>query len=336
MTRGSAQRFDVTAEAAIGKVSGDALLASVLAALEDDLDQVLVIGHKALNLPFTYLARRLAMDRRDVETRVTSALATLRANAELADGLGNISRAGRLEHFHALAFRLGLLDWFCAYCGQPLVQLGVGRPRRTCDQRCRQKLSRTGVGWKDSYQPAVRRGARQSERPPVRPIASNVSDHLIKVITPVVQGEDRWGLPPVQSRDLAVLLLGFTCPIPVTPADLTALNFYDIGRSRNSMQVVLFRGSTRATRYVTIPEGTAGRCPVRATLSWRERLAQNGLANGPLFIELTATGRLPSRARRLTAHQICEIINAAASRATRKPGPGINTTTPLSAFLDEI
>jgi hypothetical protein len=341
MMKGAGQRPDVTAGAAVGNVSGDALLASVLAVIDDDLDQVLVLGHGALNLPVAYLARRLAIDRRDAEDRVARALAALRANAALADGLGNVSRAGQLEHFHALAFRLGLLDWFCAYCGQPLTQPRVGRPRRTCGQRCRQKLARTGgTGWRDSYRPGVYEGSahagRRDDRP-ARPVAGDVSgERLVKLIFPVEQGEDRWRHPHARSRDLAMLLLGFTCPVPVTPGDLAALDCYDIGRSRDSMQVVLFRNSARPTRYVAIPDNAAPTCPVRAAFGWRERLARAGLASGPLFIELTGAGRLPGRARRLTGNQVCEIISAAASLAARGPGPRISPTTPLPAFLDEI
>jgi hypothetical protein len=142
MRRGKWGGRDVTSETAIGDVSGDSLLTEVFSRIPDQEDRALLLAHVALGVSLTSLERQLEVSREDLAARIDSTLEVLRADAELADVLSGIRRAGRMEHDRALIIRLGLQDWFCAYCMQFMIQPTTGRPRRTCSDLCRHRLWR--------------------------------------------------------------------------------------------------------------------------------------------------------------------------------------------------
>lgn len=142
MRRGSRGGYDVTSETAIGDASGDTLFLEVFARIPDREDRALLLAHIALGVSLTSLERQLGVGREDLAARIDAILASLRADAELAESLSGIRRAGRDEHDRALIIRLGLQDWFCAHCSQFMIQPSTGRPRKTCSDLCRHRLWR--------------------------------------------------------------------------------------------------------------------------------------------------------------------------------------------------
>lgn len=66
-----------TADAAVGDISGESLLASVLECIDDEIDRVLLLAHIALDTPLTKLEHDLKTDRRELAARRGRALSTL-------------------------------------------------------------------------------------------------------------------------------------------------------------------------------------------------------------------------------------------------------------------
>ena len=142
MSRGSQHGPDVTSETAIGDVSGDWLLTEVFSRIPDGQDRALFLAHIGLGISLASLEQQTGISRQDLKRRIDATLAALRQDADLLDALSGIHRAGRAEHFKAMIIRLGLQDWFCAYCSQFMIQPSTGRPRKTCSDLCRHRLWR--------------------------------------------------------------------------------------------------------------------------------------------------------------------------------------------------
>src|ERR1700730_3446048 len=116
MRRNAGQAPDLTGTVALGNIAGESLLVAILSRIEDELERVLVLAHVGLDYSLSSLARDLKLERRDIATRIERILIELREDGELATRLGYVQRAGQAEHYHALAFRLNLQDWFCSHC----------------------------------------------------------------------------------------------------------------------------------------------------------------------------------------------------------------------------
>jgi hypothetical protein len=133
---------DVTSETAMRDVSGDSLLTEVLSRIPDKQDRAFLLAHVALGISLASLESQVERTREELASRIDETLAALRQDVELLNILSGIRRAGRSEHFQAMIIRLGLQDWFCAYCGEFMIQPGTGRPRKTCSDLCRHRLWR--------------------------------------------------------------------------------------------------------------------------------------------------------------------------------------------------
>jgi hypothetical protein len=142
MRRGDRRGPDVTSEIAVGDVSGASLLTEVSSRITDEEDRKLFFAHVALGISLANLERQVETSRKELAARIDATLSTLRQDTELLDVLSGIRRAGRDEHFQAMIIRLGLQDWFCAYCMEFMIQPATGRPRKTCSNLCRHRLWR--------------------------------------------------------------------------------------------------------------------------------------------------------------------------------------------------
>lgn len=325
---------DATGEVAVSNVSGDSLLISVLSRIEGELEKVLILAHVALDLPIHTLARELGLDRADVTARIERTLVALRRNHELIAQLDNIKRAGQSDHHHALAFRIGLQDWFCSQCGRPIVQPQVGRPRKTCSPKCRRLLFEAkGAGWKDQYQPATRSAATVDGDPQD---SETRRRKLLQLIQSIDQSRGTWRPTASQDRDRALLLIGCTCPVPISALDLAAMDFHDVAAVPEGLEIRLFRRAEQATQYVIIPRGVKPLCPVEAIFSWRTHLISGGHATRPLFVRLDRSGQLSSYTERLTGRAISAMINKAIWSTQDIQAPRLRVSTPLSDFLDAI
>jgi hypothetical protein len=328
---------DWTADAAVGNVSGESLLGFVLERVEDELDRVVLFAHLALDTPLATLARDLKIERRELARRLERAVDVLSHDAFLREQFGEVRRAGQYEHHQALAFRLNLQSWFCAQCGGLMVQRGIGRPRRTCNAVCRRLLFEAdGKSWKDLYEP----GAALS-RPALPLIRANTAidtasgrQKLRLLMEPIEAGLGKtvWWQTTTRSRDRAMLLLGFSCPEPLAPPDLAALDVNDVRRVTEGLEVRLFKRAARPTQFITVPMGDDPQlCPVRAMAPWRSLMVRRGLTMGPLFVRLTNRGELPHRPRRLGREAVANVVNDALSELEV---PAAGTFRPTMLFAD--
>jgi hypothetical protein len=343
MMRSARPTGDVTGDAATGNVAGETVLSSVLATQDDELDQVLILAHLALGLPLAQLVHDLKADRRELEARAARILTRLCHDGGLSARLSGIRRAGKIEDYYPLIARLGLQNWFCARpgCPNPIVQPATGRPRRTCGIDCRRLLSKAnGISWKDQY---GERSSAGSSMPSVEGDATHdataTRDALIQLMRPVNFPRQRtdWIRPTIRCRDRALLLLGFTCPAPVTPQDLGALDIHDIGKIPEGLEIRLYKRTSRATRYITIQASNDPElCPVQALQSWRQLLARGGRTTGPLFVRLERNGQLPHDSIRLTGRAVIRVARDALWREGsihRPDSPEFGTSTLFSDFL---
>jgi hypothetical protein len=336
---------DVTGDTAVGDVSGESLFAEVLSRIEDEFERVLILAHVGLDISLNILARELKVDRRGLASRVGSVLDRLREDEELAGMLGNVHRAGNSEHYQALAFRLDLQDWFCSHCGEFMVQSEIGRPRKTCSNSCRGKFFRAdGTGWKDQYQPgSLKKSDTKHSRTTEVPNAEVGLDKILELLRPVELADRRqslrtfWWEPHTQSRDRALLLLGFMCPIPLSSSDLAMLDVDDVAQKPGCLEVRLYRRAKRATRYVTIPAGVdKALCPVEAMSAWRGLLVRSGRTIGPLFVRMGRNGRLPRGTVRVTDRAVTKVFTNAAQSAEFTYIPELRPFMSIPGFLSEI
>jgi hypothetical protein len=326
----------------------------MLSRIENERDRVLILAHVGLDISLRNLARAMETNRVELAARVSAILAKLREDAELADMLGDIHRAGQNDRYQALVFRLGLQDWFCSYCGEFMLQSERGVKRKTCSNTCRYKLWEShGIGWKNQHHALP---AKVSQHiPDLRhpsSVESTDQEKLLALLQPIEAGKRRledwlpsntfWWQPETQSRDRALLLLGFMCPISLSSSDLAALDIDDIAQKRSGLEVRLHRRANKGIRYVTFPTSTDPRlCPVTAISDWRIRLIRTGRTDGPLFMRMDSRGQLPATSVRLTGRAIAGVIKNAARCgyfSQRSGGRNIklDVSTPLAEFLNDI
>ena len=302
---------DLTASAAVMNVSGETLLASILARIDDELDRVLVLAHVALDLPLTPLARDLKVSSVELARRAERAMESLRSDETLAAQLGDLQRAGLLEHYEALAFRLNLQNWFCGQCAGLMIQRGVGRPRETCSPRCRRLRYQAGLAsWKDQYTEGKAISASRGPHVLEHVAALDTPEGLEKFQLLMGWAGGNWQHPNFWLRGRAVLLLGFASPYPLTPADLSALNISDIRMAADSLELRVFNTAARAARYVTVPSReNQDLCPLRALERWRQLQTRKGQYSGPLFTVLNRNNTIPGIPRRMTGRAITNMVN---------------------------
>ena len=256
---------DTTGDTAVGDVAGGSLLVALLSRIEDKRERVLILAHIGLGMSLTTLARDLKLDRRELAKRVERILAELREDNDLAVMLSGIDRAGRPDHYQALAYRLDLQDWFCSHCGRFIIQPEIGRPRITCSNKCRRLHNQVrprglqeqrGNSSTDSH--AVDSLIRETQP------AKAERGKLLELVNRINLAEENskrqpdidWDQPDNQIRDRALILLGFRCPIPLSTLDLAALNVDDAIQTTMGLEVRLYRWARRETRYVTMPIDT--------------------------------------------------------------------------------
>ena len=333
---------DFTADTAVGNVAGESLLASVLERLEGELDRVLVLAHIALDTPIPKLARELKLEPHQLAARVEQAIDVLSKDKALKAQLGDVRRAGQYEHYGALAFRLNLQDWFCSQCAGLMVQRGIGRPRNTCSDRCRRLLFQAnGVSWKDQYEPGAlpTRSPLAQGRANVAVDTASGREKLRALMGPIEAGlvEGLWNEPSVQSRDRAMMLLGFSCPIQITPSDLAALDVTDVRRTAHGLEVRLFKRAARATHFVIVPMSKDPKlCPVNAMAPWRSLMVRSGQTVGPLFVRPNNNGNIPLHPRRLGGTTIAKVVNQALWLVSETCTAEISASMLFTDFLERL
>jgi integrase len=133
---------------------------------------------------------------------------------------------------------------------------------------------------------------------------------------------------PAGLRDRALLVLGFA--LGARRGELAALDLGDLTLKPEGIEVIIRISKTdkdSAGRTVAIPYGThLDTCPVRTVLAWREHLAADGRAAGPLFVRIDRHGVLgrASSGRgaqdgRLTGQAVALVVDRAAGRAGLDP-----------------
>src|SRR5262249_10326052 len=131
-----------------------------------------------------------------------------------------------------------------------------GARRKTCSNLCRLRLFRAGgVGWKNKVggprSPAV--PARTSAPSPstFAAVPDDLLGRLVRTIdegtkpTYVVYGTPKWWVPETRLRDRAMLLLGLTCEIGLTPVDIASLDADDVVRTGKGLELRLYRNAAR-------------------------------------------------------------------------------------------
>ena len=236
MKQGARPADDATGDAATGNLAGDLVLNSVLAVLTDELDQVLVLTHLALGIPLAPLARDLRRSQQELRARLADIRAELSQHAELSR-LRSVRRAGQIEHYYPIIVRLGLQNWFCACpgCTNLIIQSKTGSPRKTCSGRCRTRLHRQQrITWNDrNYGESSRNPDMVADQNHGIEDVSATRDFILQLMRPINYPQPRtyWHQPNIHCRDRALLLLGFTCPRPVTVLDLGELDIDDVGEA---------------------------------------------------------------------------------------------------------
>jgi hypothetical protein len=270
-------------------LSGDTLLVEMLSRIKDERERVLILAHIGLDISLRNLARTLETSCDEFAEQANAVITRLREDAELAAKLNGIRRAGRTEHYLALAVRLGLQDWFCSWCGDFLVQPERGRKRKTCGRKCRDSLYRAhGIGWKVQNRPRPTKSSLYAPIPVLPALTANDWQKILELIQPVDLGNGGdwwhatgWRLPEVRCRDRALLLLGFTCRVPISSSDVTMLNVSDVIFVTEGLEVRLHPRATRAKTYVTVPRAPDSRLCKVVPSDLEELFAQlrSGAAN---------------------------------------------------------
>jgi hypothetical protein len=307
---------DTTWQAVASKTLGDDLLLKVLSEVVDTRERAVLFAHVALDLPVAALARTLGQEREEVKALVNRVLDRLKADEDLYAVFTDVHRAGHRDHYLSLAVRLGLQDWFCASCERFMIQPAVGRPRVTCSDVCRKRRLRGRAGSQQDFEdpgrvPALRVAVGD---------ADSVRDVLRIVIAHLDVAADAKLMPRETAiRNKAIILLGATCPIDLSPAILASFSANDVIETRKGLDVLLRQSRHQAKRYVTVPpDQDRAICPVRGLRAWRDLQRKELRQTGTLFQQLKFDeGRLDTRAsgRPLIRRTVASIIQKAVSDA---------------------
>jgi hypothetical protein len=319
---------DYTGEAAVGDVASVSLFGELVARIDDKTDQVLLLARVGLEYSERNLSQALNMEKSAVDLRIQEIIAALRSDQALAAKLEDVRRAGRPENYLALALQLGLQDWFCSWCEKLMVQSERGARRKTCGDSCRLKLFRAGgVGWKNKLDEA-RSPAPSARIPTPAPLPSTfaaASDDVLgrlmwtvdKDTKPahVVARTPKWWEPHTRLRDRAMLLLGLTCEVGLTPMDIASLDVDDVVRTAKGLELRLYRNVARPVRYVTVAVRQVETvCPAAAVMAWKRELTSARPGPGPLFVRLNNQGCIGGKLLRITGHAVASIADIAVAR----------------------
>jgi hypothetical protein len=323
---------DATWQAVASNTLGDDLVVKVLSEIVDRRERALLFAHVALDLPLASVARTLRQDRKGVEEIVNRLIGRLRADEELHAAFANVRQAGRPEHYLDLASKLGLQDWFCGHCKRFMLQPAVGRPRITCSDNCRKRLYRS------KYAPPRRRRQELtvgSQRPPALEVSAReaeaMRDALRTIIEHIEGGEEGSRIAREATiRSKAIILLGFTCPLQVTPATLAAFTTDDVIETPRGLEILFRWGDQRTKQYVTIPpDQDRSLCPVRWLRTWDDVQRTRGPRGATLFGE--AGGWIPLSSQRVTG-----LIEGAVRDAGLHSDRRLRANDLLPAYLKEI
>lgn len=338
---------DTTAEMAAGDSLGDAVLTAVLSRIQDADERTIFLAHVALDLPVPSVARAFGLNPMKVEETVKALLRELRSDEALSAQLSDIRRAGRPEHYLTLAEKLDLQDWLCARCGRPMVQPKVGRPRKTCSDTCRVARSLAGgQGWKDAKDGA---SALQVANRLVSPdeqirrraslaLTAQETDAMRTLLRKITASRDHpWYTSiDVRIRNKALLLLGFTCPVQLSPEDLAALTLEQVHLSGKAAEIVLHWGKRKSSirQYATVPQDRdPDLCPDRAIRAWQTQLHKAGYRIGPLFPRMAEWEPVPSRNRSGMGGRVMVSVIGNAIKEARVTPRGFSESTLLPTFL---
>jgi hypothetical protein len=334
MSTRSKKPADDTAEAAVGDVASDSLFTEVLSRIDDETDRILIFAGVGLEISHRNLSLALDLSTVDLTSRIDRIVSVLREDEEVAGKLHDFRRAGRVVNYLALAYRLGLQDWFCAQCGQFMVASERGRRRKTCSDRCRLRRFR-------GHRPGTLTGAAAS-MPTAAPDAvpdammSRLVEPIDRAVPPDIFDRKalRWWQPEMRLRDRAVVLLGLSCTVALTSADIAAFDVDDVVQTSEGVEVRLYRGTARPNRYVTIPAREREICPVAAVHAWVRHLAAAEHRSGALFPRLNAKGKILET--RLTDRAVAAIVEAAMVQAFKPKMPTkLAVSTPVLSFVSE-
>jgi hypothetical protein len=328
---------DITAQTVTSDALGDELVLRILSEVVDKRKRALLFAHIALDLPLAAVARTLGQDRKTLEATVTNLLGRLNSTEGLRASLRDVRRAGRAEHYLDLAAKLGLSDWFCAHCNRFIVQPAVGRPRITCGQECRTRRNR---GFAPRPTPPSSHASPQ--RPPVLQVTVGEAESMRGALRRVIRNIDAArdvGLSSVDAitRNKAIILLGFSCPVQLSPVRLAHLTMDEVIETRKGLEVLFTWGGRQARQYVTIPpDPDPVICPVRAVRAWRMRLQQHHRRGGPLFEELTRPDeRIRTNPTELASWSATALIERAIKDAGMRPRKLYGSDL-LPAYLKEV
>jgi hypothetical protein len=331
---------DITGQTVTSDALGDQLMLQVLSNIGDGRERALLFAHVALGLTSASLARTFGQDRKAVEATIASLLGRLRADEDLRARFSGVCKAGRPEHHLDLAAQLGIQSWFCATCGRFIAQSpGGGRPRITCGNVCRQRRSRARY---PDVRPMRPDPATRAGRPPQlvesADEAEATRDNLRKVIRNLDPAADA-RLTPAEAatRNKAIILLGFTCPVQLSPATLTDVHMDNVIVNKKGLEIIFRWGADQTRQYVTMPpDPEPAICPVRAVKEWRALLRQRGLHSELLFEELARDDEkiLGTRAERCGG-TAANLIGGAVKDAGLLPGSKLRGPNLLPAYLKE-
>lgn len=333
---------DVTGQTVTSDALGDEFFLQVLSEIDDKRELALLFAYVALDLPPASLARTFGQERKVVEATIASTIDRLKRAEGLRSSFSDIRRArlGRPEHYLGLAARLGLQDWFCAHCRRFIVQPAVGRPRITCSESCRKKRNRA----KDTNPWSMRSSsAADSERPPSLLLSTDEAEAMRDALRRVIRNLDsardmRLSSIGDAARTKAIILLGFTCPVQMSPVTLTDLNTDDVIETRKGIEILFYWGANQVRQYVTIsPDPERAMCPVRAVKEWRALIRQHGHRREQLFKEL---GRSDEQNRAVRAQPlsttIVGLIEKAVIDAGLRPTRELRRYDLLPSYLKEL
>jgi hypothetical protein len=182
-----------------------------------------------------------------------------------------------------------------------------------------------------------------SERPPSLLISTDEAEAMRDALRRVIRNLDsaremRLSSAEDAARTKAIILLGFSCPVQLSPVTLTDLSMDDVIETRKGLDVLLHWGANQVRQYVTIPpDPERAMCPVRAAREWRVLTRQHGRRGGRLFKELSRSDEqiLAVRTEFLSI-AIVGVIEKAVIDAGLRPSRKLDRYDLLPSYLKEI
>jgi hypothetical protein len=138
------------------------------------------------------------------------------------------------------------------------------------------------------------------------------------------------------TRNKAIILLGFACPVQLSPVTMADLVLNDVIEVSKGLDVLLHWDSRQAKQYVTIPpDPDPAVCPVRALRAWRLLARQQGRRGGRLFEELSHPGERSMLGQIPLHSRIATLIEKAIRDAGLRPSRDLNGYDLLPTYLKD-